>query len=152
VTEDRARADRITEEATQRRRRNDSTIDGSQRKKLAIPPEVEQRLKAEGRTPRWAIKDSARMLQLTQQDDYDPVDGVATVPTRNLADGARVEMILLSKPSAFINEDKAKAEKTRGEIEAAAVQGRNPTDPNAANASFYADEANSISRGGSRSP
>jgi hypothetical protein len=151
MTEQRERADRQTEERQERRRRSDTTIDGSQRQKLAIPPEVEARLKEEGRTPRWAIKDSARMAQLTKQDDYDVVSGVKTVPTRSLADGSRIEMILLSKPTAFIEEDRAKAEKPRRETEQALVRGRNPQDPIADDDRFYADSSNSISRG-ARSP
>lgn len=152
MTEIRAREDRTTEEAAQRRRRDNTTIDGGQRLKLSIDPKVQARLKAEGRTGYWAIKDSARMLQLTQQDDYDPVDGVATVPTRSLADGSRVEMVLLSKKTAFINEDRAEAEKTRRATEDALIQGKSPTDPTAGDDSFYADEANSISRGGRTPP
>ena len=104
MTDLRVREDRKTEETAQRRRRDDATIDGSQRLKLAIPPEVAARLKSEGRTPRWAIKDSARMEQLTKFDDYDTVDGVPTVPTRSLRDGERIEHILLSKPTAFIED------------------------------------------------
>ena len=148
MTEIRERVDRRTEEATERRRRRDDTIDGSQRLKLAIPPEVEARLKAEGRTPRWAVQDSARMLQLTQQDDYDPVDGVEIVPTRSLADGSRVEMILLSKPTAFIEEDRKKADEPRREVEASLLRGRVPNDPNAGAVQYYADDANKLSRGG----
>lgn len=152
MTDARMREDRRTEEATQRRRRDNATIDGNQRMKLAIPPEVAQRLKDEGRTPRWAVKDSARMLQLTKQDDYDPVPGVKPVPTRSLADGSRVEMILLSKPSAFIREDRIAADKVRRGTEKAMLSGKIPNDPNAGDERFYADEANSISHGGTGSP
>lgn len=147
MTDERGRTDRQTEERQQRRRRSDDTIDGGQRKKLAIPPEVEARLKEQGRTPRWAIKDSARMLQLTKMDDYDTVDGVDTVPTRG-GDGKPVEMILLSKPTAFIEEDRAKAERPRKELEDMAMAGNNPGDPIAGNDSFYADKANKITRRG----
>jgi len=143
MTENRVRADRQTEETAQRRRRDDTTLDGGRRLKLAIPPEVEERLKAEGRTPRWVLKDSARMLQLTQQDDYDPVDGVAPVPTRSLADGSRVEMILLSKPTAFIEADRIKADKPRREYEAALERG------NTGGGDFYADPDHKLTRGGS---
>lgn len=149
MTEQRERTDRITEETAERRRRRDDTIDGSKRQKLAIPEHVAQRLKEEGRTPRWAVKDSARMLQLTEQDDYDPVEGVPTVPTRSLADGSRIEMMLLSKPTAFIEEDRAKAETPRKELEEALLRGKNPEDPIAGDDSFYADQANQLRRGGS---
>jgi hypothetical protein len=148
MTEIRERADRRTEEATERRRRRDDTIDGGKRLKLSIPPAVEARLKAEGRTPRWAVKDSARMMQLTQQDDYDPVEGVEAVPTRSLADGSRVDMILLSKPTAFIEEDRRKADAPRKEVEASILRGAIPNDPHAGSVQFYTDEANKLTRGG----
>lgn len=150
MTDLRVREDRKTEETAQRRRRDDATIDGSQRLKLAIPPEVAARLKSEGRTPRWAIKDSARMEQLTKFDDYDPVDGVATVPTRSLRDGERIEHILLSKPTAFIEDDRAKAEAGRREQEDNALAGQVPGDPNAGG--FYTDPANKLERRGQRGP
>jgi hypothetical protein len=51
MTDVRGRADRQTEVRQERRRRSDTTIDGGQRLKLAIPPEVEARLKAEGARP-----------------------------------------------------------------------------------------------------
>lgn len=149
MIEQREREDRQTEEAAQRRRRSDDTIDGSQRLKLAIPPEVAARLKEQGRTPRWAVKGSARMLQLTEQDDYDPVEGVQTVPTRSLSDGSPIEMMLLSKPTAFIAQDRAKADKPRVDFEEALMRGKNPQDPTAGNDSFYADPANKLKRGGS---
>jgi hypothetical protein len=155
MTEARGRADRQTEERTERRRRSDTTIDGGQRLKLAIPPEVQARLKAEGRTPRWVVKDSARMTQLTKRDDYDPVDGVEPVTTRNLSDGARVEMILLSKPTRFIEADKAKADEPRREVEKSFLRGKVPGESHGHDdrySSGYVDEASNITHGGLGSP
>ena len=147
MTEVRTRADRITEEATQRRRRNDATIDGSQRLKLAIPPEVEQRLQAEGRTPRWVNDEGNRMHNLTQLDDYDRVEGVEPRVVGSTKEGKPIKAYLCSKPQAFIEEDRAKADAPRVEFEKALERGKNPGDPIAADDSFYADSANSISRG-----
>ena len=152
MTELRTRADRITEETTQRRRRSDLTIDGSQRLKLVIPPEVQARLKAEGRTPYWANDVGNRIEQLTVRDDYDKVEGVEPVTTvldRKTGETCRTH--LLSKPTAFIEEDRAKAEKPRRETEEQLLRGKNPGDPIAHNEAFYAVEGNSISHGG-RSP
>jgi hypothetical protein len=152
MTEVSERKERVGQVQAERRRRRDDTIDGSQKLKLAIPPDVEKRLKEEGRTPRWVIKDSRRMFQLTQQDDYDPVDGVEPVTTRNLSDGAQVQMILLSKPTAFIDEDKAKKDAPRRELEKSFLRGRVPGNPadtgNTTYSETYVDPASKITHGG----
>lgn len=123
MTEQRQRADRASEETAQRRRRDDTSLDGSQRLKLAIPSEVQARLDAEGRTPRWAEKNSTRMYELTQKDDYDVVPDVAPIATRSLRDGSPIEMVLLSKPKDFIEQDRRKKESTRAEVEKAYFDG-----------------------------
>lgn len=152
MTEARTREDRKTQEAAQRRRRDDTTIDGSQRLKLAIPEEVAARLKAEGRTPRWVNDEGSRMHQLTKLDDYDRVDGVEPRVVGSDKDGKPIKAYLCSKPATFIKEDQEKLDAPRREFEKALERGKNPNDPIAGNDSFYADEANSISRGGRRSP
>ena len=155
MTDSRGRQSRQDEVRTERRRRRDDTIDGSQRLKLAIPPAVEKRLKEEGRTPRWVVKDSARMVQLTQMDDYDPVSDVEPVPTRSLSDGSRIEMVLLSKPTAFIEEDKAKADEPRREIEKSFLRGKVPGEPSSLDGPYssgYVDEASKIQRGSGLGP
>lgn len=147
------RTERKDEVRQERRRRSDSTIDAGQRLKLAIPPEIEARLKAEGRTPRWAVDQGNRIHRLTVQDDYDRVEGVEPVPVIvNRKTGEVANQILLSKPSAFLDEDRAKADAPRREMEAALLRGKNPRDPIAADDNFYAVEGNKISHGGRRSP
>lgn len=151
MTEQRERADRKTEEATQRRRRADTTIDGSQRLKLAIPPEVEARLKKEGRAPRWVNDEGNRLHNLTKLDDYDRVDGVEPVVVGTTKEGTPIKAYLCSKPENFVREDQQRLETQRREIEAALERGKNPNDPVSADDSFYAVEGNRISRG-ARSP
>jgi hypothetical protein len=147
------RTDRKDEVRQQRRRRDDATIDGSQRKKLAIPAEVEAWAKAEGRTLRWASDEGNRIYQLTQMDDYDVVEGVAPIPSViDKKSGAVANQVLLSKPTAFVEEDRQKREVPRREKEAALLRGRDPEDPIAAQSDFYAVEGNKISHGGPRSP
>jgi hypothetical protein len=147
------RTERAETVRKERRRRDDATIDGGQRKKLAIPPEVEARLKAEGREPRWALDTGNRIYQLTQMDDYDRVEGVAPVPVVvDRKSGEVANQILLSKPKAFIEQDRAKADAPRRETERALLRGKNPEDPIAARDDFYAAEGNEIIRGESRSP
>lgn len=151
MAEMRERADRATEEATQRRRRDNATIDGSQRLKLAIPAEVQERLKQEGREPRWVNDEGNRMHNLTKLDDYDRVEGVEPRVVGTSKEGQPIKAYLCSKPAAFIKEDREKMDARRRETEAALLRGKNPNDPITGNDSFYADEANSISRG-ARSP
>lgn len=149
MTEARMRTDRATEERQQRRRRDDVTIDGSQRLKLAIPDEVRARLQAEGREPRWINDDGNRIHNLTKLDDYDRVDGVEPVLVGTGKDGEPLKAYLHSKPKDFIREDQRKADSKRVETEKALLRGKNPDDPVAADGAFYADTANKITRGGS---
>lgn len=152
MTEQRARVDRQTEERQQRRRRDDTTIDGSQRLKLAIPPAVEARLKAEGRQPRWINDEANRIHNMTKLDDYDRVDDVEPVVVGTTKEGAPIKAYLHSKPQEFVREDQEKLDSTRRETEAALLRGKNPQDPITGDESFYADKANNISHGGRRSP
>lgn len=146
------RQSRQAEVQTERRRRSDTTIDGSQRLKLAIPPEVAERLKREGRTPRWVNDVGNRMHNLTRMDDYDKVPGVAPVVVDTTKEGKPIKAYLCSKPNAFIEEDKAKREASRRETEQALLRGKNPNDPITGSDSFYADPANSIRHGDRSSP
>lgn len=153
MTEARGRADRRTEERQQRRRRDDATIDGGMRLKLAIPSEVAARLENEGRTARWVTDEGNRIQQLTKADDYDVVAGVKPVSVVvDRKSGKVAKQILLSKPTRFIQDDRAKVEERRKETERALLRGKNPDDPSAANDSFYADPANKITHGGLGSP
>lgn len=147
MTGTRKRTDRTIEEMRERRSRSDATIDGARRLKLRIPPEVEERLKTEGRTARWVIKDSARMHELLSADGYySRVTGVAEIPTRNLADGSPIKMVLLSTPTEFLDEDRAKLETARKAKEAAM------TDTSQLAPGQYLDEASKITRGGQTPP
>lgn len=147
MTEARQRTDRITEERQERRRRRDSTIDGSQRLKLAIPEEVTERLAREGRTPRWINDEGNRIHNLTRLDDYDRVDGVEPVVVGTTKEGQPIKAYLHSKPTEFMREDQEKLDARRRETEAALLRGKNPSDPINGDESFYADAANSIQHG-----
>jgi hypothetical protein len=149
MTDERGRTDRQAEVRQERRRRDDATIDGGQRLKLAVPSDVAKRLESEGRTARWVTDEGNRIQQLTRMDDYDVVEGVEPVPVVvDRKSGKVANQILLSKPTRFVQEDRAKAEERRKETERALLRGKNPKDPSAANDSFYADPANQITHGG----
>ncbi len=144
MAEVRARTARTIEEMRERRARTDTTIDGARRMKLRIPSDVETRLKEEGRTPRWVIKDSARMQELLSDDGYySRVEGVGEIPTRSLANGEPIKMVLLSKPTEFIEEDKAALEVARAAKEKAEFDGTN------LGANQYLDPSTRLQRGGS---
>lgn len=148
MTEARGRADRQTEVAAERRRRDDATLDGGQAKKLAIPEAIEAKLKAEGRVPRWINDEGNRIHNLTVMDDYDKVEGVDPIPVGTGKDGKPIMAYLHSKRADFIADDRSKKDKFRRDMEdgmlKGAVPGQNPT-PNTAQT--YADKANKIERG-----
>jgi hypothetical protein len=155
MTDMRTRTERKDEVRQERRRRNDTNIDGGQRLKLAIPPEVAARLKAEGRSPRWVNDDGNRLVQLTKYDDYDRVDGVDPVPVGTSKEGKPIMAYLHSKPTTFIDEDRRKADAPRREMEDALLRGKVPGDPHSHDGKYsqgYVDEASSLTHGGRRSP
>jgi len=153
MTEDRTRQGRGAEVAQERRRRTEATL--STRVKLAIPEDVEAKLKAEGRTARWVNDEGNRIHNLTVKDDYDKVDGVEPVRVGVAQDGTPVLAHLLSKPTGFVAEDRSKAEDRRRDVERAMVKGRVPGSPGAEaapvpgqlGAQTYVDAASSIGRG-----
>lgn len=148
---DNERGSRAQQEKAQRRRRDDAVIAD---KRLPIPPEIQAQLDRDGRVPRWANDEGNRIYRLTEQDDYDKVDGVEPVPVGVGPDGKPILAHLLSKPKAFIDEDQAKAEAKRKEVEKvlfhraeavdAAAAGANP---NPATAERYVTKNSSLGRG-----
>jgi hypothetical protein len=142
-----ARQDEVRQE---RRRRDDTTLDGGQALKLAIPPEIAKKLSEQGRTARWANDVGNRIHQLTVLDDWDKVEGVEPCPVKIDKEGTVAQAILLSKPKAFIEEDRRKKDAARRRIEDAALAGAipnagsGPATPLPEN--FYADKANKIDR------
>lgn len=142
------RTERKDEVRQERRRRDDTTLDGGQGLKLAIPRDVEAKLAAQGRTGRWVNDVDARIEDLTERDDWDKVESVS--PRTVVIDrkkGTTAEAILLSKPNAFIAEDRAKREATRREREAAMLKGQVPGAEPLPSDTFYPDKANKIERG-----
>ena len=152
MTDVRGRQTRREEETVQRRRRSDTTIDGGQRLKLAIPPDVEARLQEEGRTPRWVNDEGNRMHNATVLDDYDKVEGVEPRVVGTTKEGKPIHAHLCSKPTSFIREDQEKLDQRRQETERALLRGKAEGDPISGNDSFYADAANNLTRGGRGSP
>lgn len=152
MTETSGRQTRREEVRTERRRRDDATLDGSQALKLAVPPEIERKLTEQGRVWRWANDEGNRIYRLTELDDWDKVEGVE--PRDVVIDktkGQTVKAYLLSKPQAFMDEDRHKKEVIRREAEKATMEGIVPGmpggQPGPRPANTYADKANKIERG-----
>jgi hypothetical protein len=144
MTEGRERLSRVDEVRQERRRRGDVTQ--GRALKLAIPADIQAKLEAQGRTPRWINDVGSRVQDLTVRDDWDVVEGVE--PREVVIDrakGATAKAILVSKPKAFIAEDAAKREAYRREREAAMLKGQVPGNPNPA--PVYVDPASKIERG-----
>jgi hypothetical protein len=153
MAEERQRQGRKDEVAVERRRRDDTLAIQAQR--LPIPPEIQAKLQAEGRTPRWVNDTGNRMYRFTKQDDYDKVEGVEPVPVGVDETGKPILAHLLSKPQEFIREDQARMDAKRQEVERGMLKGRVPGKPGqeaapvagVGGAEIYVDKAASIGRG-----
>jgi len=142
---------RAAQERAQRRRRSDEALSASRR--LPIPPEIEAELKAKGLKPRWVNDEGNRIYRLTQQDDYDKVDGVDPVPVGTGPDGKPILAHLLAKPVDFVSEDQARADSKRKLTEEAlfrtpdaADQAGAGSNPNPATAQRYVAKETKIGR------
>jgi hypothetical protein len=143
---------RATEEAHRRRRRGTESLGPDA--KLPIPPEVKAMLDAKGLVPRWVNNTGNRMHRLTVSDDYDKVDGVDPVPVDTDKAGHPIMAHLLAKPREFIEEDRAKAEDRRKEVEASLFRNPDEVDraaasanPNPASAQRYIAKESTQRRG-----
>lgn len=151
MTEASGRQSRQEEVRTERRRRDDATLDGSQALKLSVPPEIQARLTEQGREWRWANDDGNRIYRLTKLDDWDVVEGVEPQPVIiDKVKGTTCKAILLSKPTQFIREDRAKKDAARRETEKAMLEGRVPNagpGPVSRPDNLYVPPGNKIERG-----
>jgi hypothetical protein len=96
----------------------------------------------------------SRVADLTNRDDYDPVDGVEPVKVDTDVDGKPVYARLFSKRNDFIEEDRRKADARRREVEAGMAKGKLPGQAGGEGqqiqgqmgAPVYVDEATKIGR------
>lgn len=142
------RADRASQVATERRRRDG--LSGGLSLKLAIPEQVRARLAAEGRSPRWINDEGNRIADLTTRDDYDKVDGVDPVKVGTDDEGKPIFAHLFSKRDDFLSEDRRKADQRRREAEAGLLKGKAPGEAQPMQgqmgAATYVDPASKIGR------
>lgn len=96
---------RSAEMRRERRLRNPGDLDRMAELKLAIPPEVEERLTREGKTARWVLDKPNRLAKLNRED-WDRTPGVDPIPDAN--DGH--SLVLHEKYQDWFDSDhKAKA-------------------------------------------
>jgi hypothetical protein len=91
---------RALDERRERRLRNPGDLDRMAEMKLAIPPEVQERLTREGKTARWVLDKPNRLDRLHRQD-WDVTPGVAPIPDAN--DGHN--LVLHEKYQDWFDED-----------------------------------------------
>jgi hypothetical protein len=151
MSEARGRDSRQEELRTERRRRDDATIDGGQALKLAVPLDIQAKLTEQGREWRWANDDGNRIHRLTVLDDWDKVEGVTPVEVVvDRAKGLTAKAYLLSKPKEFIAEDRHKRDAARMSTEQAMVEGKVPNagdQPASRPDNVYVPPGNKIERG-----
>lgn len=142
---------RADETRRERRRRDDGDLDRGARLNLAIPAEIREQAKREGKTLRWINDDGNRMHQMTEQDDWDIVDSplVKPVPVGTSKDGQPVTARLCSKYQDWYDQDQRDKARLLDERERAVERGAkiDPDDKRQTETS-YVPEGNRISRGG----
>lgn len=152
MTEASGRQSRQEEVRTERRRRDDATLDAGQALKMAIPQEIERKLTEQGRQWRWANDEGNRIHRLTVLDDWDKVEGVdprEVIISRKGGVIQTAKAFLLSKPNDFIDEDRRKKDATRSATETALLGGNVPnagTAPASRPDNVYVPSGNKIER------
>ncbi len=133
-----------------RRRRDEGDLDRGARFKLAIPQEIQDQAKREGKTLRWVNDEGNRMHHMTVEDDWDVVqsDLVKPVPVSTSPDGKPVYARLCSKFQDWYDEDQRDKARILKEREKAVEQGAkaDPDDKRSGD-EYYVPKGNRISRG-----
>lgn len=108
------RVKRQEEVATERRRRDDGTLDRVHNRRLALPVEFQD---DKDHTYRWVDDNEARIHQLTVKDDWDICtakgEGNVRMPVGRDKDGKPQTQVLVRKKMAFHLDDQRKKEVAR---------------------------------------
>lgn len=139
---------RAAETRRERRRRDDGDLDRGARMKLAIPKEIQDQAKREGKTLRWLNDEGNRMHDMTVDDDWDLVQDMKPVPVSTAADGSPVYARLCSKHEDWWQEDQRAKAKVLDQMERAVERGAkaDPDDKRQDDVS-YVVPGNRITRG-----
>jgi len=133
---------RKVEVAQERRRRSDSSLTRMAQLKLSVPDKI---AKANpGQSFRWVNDSGTRMFDLTQQDDWDKVDGVDPIPVGTDNFGKPILAHLCKKPTEFLEKDRQEMVDQTRETEKAIERGARAADDNRSDAESYVPSGNSI--------
>lgn len=115
-----ARAEQTRRE---RRRRNDGDLDLMGRMALSIPPEVQDRLKREGKTARW-VRDASGRQTAMHREDWDVTPDVEAVAEARDSEG---KLVLMEKYQDWYDDDQRRKTAMLDEREKAieSAQGEN---------------------------
>lgn len=142
---------RASETRRERRRRDDGDLDRGARLNLAIPEEIREQARREGKTLRWINDEGNRMHQMTVQDDWDVVESdlVKPVPVGTSKEGTPIVARLCSKYQDWYDRDQRDKARILDEREKAVERGAkaDPSDQRSEDTS-YVPRGNRISRGG----
>jgi hypothetical protein len=142
------REPRAEEERTQRRRRDEGTLDRMNRLTLHIPEEVEARYP--NHKFRWTNDEGNRMYAKTQLDDWDKVDDVPPIPVGTDPAGKPIYAHLCKKLKSFCEEDMQKREAELKEMERGLIRGERDESTKADlpdDRSYVPEGRNTINRG-----
>lgn len=108
---------RAEETRRERRRRDDGDLDRTARMKLAIPQNIQEQAKRDGKTLRW-VRDDVGRLQQMQSEDWDIVQDVPTVAASRTDEG---QMVLMSKYADWYDADRAHLTTTNNDLQKSAT-------------------------------
>lgn len=133
---------RAQDSRRERRMRDPGDLDRMNRSKLAIPPEVQERLDREGKVARWML-DADQRLSDVSRIDWDKTPGVAPIPS----DGTN--LVLHEKYRDWWESDQRTKQSFLDEKDRAIAQGKITADGNSLAQDYFTREltrANRISR------
>ncbi len=144
-------SDRAQETRRARRQRDDGDLDGTARFKLAVPQEIKDIAKREGKTIRWLNDDGNRMHHMHNMD-WDVIDHPLAhpVPVGTSVDGKPIYARLAWKYQDWYDEGQSKKRQDLKDRERAVERGKvDVIDPQAtSNETTYVPQGNRISIGG----
>lgn len=103
----------------ERRRRDDGDIDRMARMSLAIPHEIEERLRREGKVSRWVLNAPGRLMEM-QADDWDYTPEVGQV---SASQASEEKLVLMEKYKDWHDGDMALGQQAIADQEKAMERG-----------------------------
>lgn len=148
---------RVEQVAKERRRRNNADLDGFTTLRLGLTPE--QMAEHKDFDLRWVNDEKNRVWVLTNQDDWDVVEGIEPRPVGTDVVGKPVNAVLLRKPKVYADEDRKAKIENINRRENSVLRAANPeaawADPDNASqqaGNVYVPQGNSIQRKRAYSP